>query len=242
MNENVKNDSTKKNIIIIILILVIIVMAGYILYDKNTISLKSKKVKENSKKVQTPIKEEKKEQEDEIKQLDLGKCINNSNVTYTDSHLATNTDTTSGISMNINPDKTSVTLSINWNIFGPISMSSSWSPETRTYQVDGFSGQIKDVYVGMTGQDATGITLFYLMEDSTVEYTPMFNFKTDSQGNSYYEMNYKTENSFASSGKINTVTDVINIYTVSATNGTGWTTTIGAKKDGSFYDLGSLIK
>ena len=178
MNENIKNDSKKKNIIIIILILVIIAMGGYILYDKNTISLKSKEVKENSKKVQTPIKEEKQEQE-EIKPLDLNKCIN---------------------------------------------------------------GQIKDVYVGITGQDAMGITLFYLMEDGTVEYTPMFNFKTDSQGNSYYEMNYKTENSFTSSGKINTVTDVIKIYTVSATNGTGWSTTIGAKKDGSFYDLGSLIK
>lgn len=241
MNENIENDSKKKNIIIIILILVIIAMGGYILYDKNTISLKSKEVKENSKKVQTPIKEEKQEQE-EIKPLDLNKCINNSNVTYTDSHLATNTDTTSGISMNINPDKTSVTLSINWNTFGPISMSSSWAPETRTYQINGFSGQIKDVYVGITGQDAMGITLFYLMEDGTVEYTPMFNFKTDSQGNSYYEMNYKTENSFTSSGKINTVTDVIKIYTVSATNGTGWSTTIGAKKDGSFYDLGSLIK
>lgn len=239
MNENIKNDSKKKNIIIIILILVIIAMGGYILYDKNTISLKSKEVKENSKKVQTPIKEEKQEQ---IKPLDLNKCINNSNVTYTDSHLATNTDTTSGISMNINPDKTSVTLSINWNTFGPISMSSSWAPETRTYQINGFSGQIKDVYVGITGQDAMGITLFYLMEDGTVEYTPMFNFKTDSQGNSYYEMNYKTENSFTSSGKINTVTDVIKIYTVSATNGAGWSTTIGAKKDGSFYDLGSLIK
>ena len=38
------------------------------------------------------------------------------------------------------------------------------------------------------------------------------------------------------------MSNVIKLYTVDASNGSGWRTTIGATSDGSFYDLGDIIK
>lgn len=87
-----------------------------------------------------------------------------------------------------------------------------------------------------------GITLFYLMEDGTVEYTPMFTKKRDSQNNSYYDStsingNYETKRA------ITGVRDAIKLYTVNSYVESGGVsmTTIAATKDGSFYDLGILI-
>ena len=75
----------------------------------------------------------------------------------------------------------------------------------------------------------------------SVEYTPIFIQKTDSQNNTYYDMNYSSANQFSTNGTIAGVANVIKFYTVNASNGSGWLTTIGATRDGSFYDLGAVI-
>ena len=82
-----------------------------------------------------------------------------------------------------------------------------------------------------------GITLFFIMEDNTVEYMPMFINKTD-----HYEMNYQNNDSFKVSGTLSDVKDVYKLYNVdSSKENASSKTTIAAKKDGSFYDLGAII-
>lgn len=77
------------------------------------------------------------------------------------------------------------------------------------------------------------------MSDGTVEYKPLFNL----QG----QMNYTSSDGtskdhFETKGMVSGVSGVINLYNVSAnTTDFGWCTTIGAKADGSFYDLGDII-
>lgn len=152
--------------------------------------------------------------------------------------------------MRINPDKKSITLNIDWPVFGPLSMTAAYSSNVEEYQITGFSKEIKQAFVGELGQDAMGITLFYLMEDNTVEYTPMFTLNTSNPNSTHYEMNYSYEKSpdgritgtyFTTRGPINGVKDIIKLYVANASNGSGWITTIGATKDGSFYDLGAII-
>ena len=50
-----------------------------------------------------------------------------------------------------------------------------------------------------------------------------------------------TGEKFVTSGAVKGVEGVVKLYVVSASNGTGWSTTIGAKADGSFYDIGKAL-
>ena len=142
--------------------------------------------------------------------------------------------------------------------FGPHSGASAWGKETEKYDVENLSGKVKAGYVGEVGQDVTGTTLFYLMDNGTVEYTKMFVIKTNPDGTTYYNMNYTYEKDsngkitgqhFESQGKVNGVEDAYELYTVDAVpdDGSdgpkigGYVTTIASKKDGSFYDLGNVI-
>lgn len=249
MLEEVKEKKkSKKGLIITIIFLVLIILGlvGYICYDKGIIF--SKVESENKQSTTKAVDEDKTIiEETTIKELDLSKCLNTSNISYSNSSDVAGDY---GLSMNINSDKKSITLSIDWNKFGPLSTASAWAAEVKTYQISGFSKTISSTFVGDVGQDATGITLFYIMSDGTVEYTPLFNLKYDSQNNSYYEMNYTydyssdgriTNQYFVTKGSISGVSDVVKLYNVDASNNSGWRTTIGAKANGSFYDLGNVI-
>lgn len=249
-DQTLTNKSSKKNngpmIIIIVLVIIILGMGVYILYEKGVIlsdvNVEDKETsnkKNINKKKQTVQNND--TTSDEIKPLDVTKCLNNSsNNTYSN---PTDVEEKIGLSMSVNSDKRGVTLSVDWNTFGPISGASMWNGNTEQYQVTKFDKDIKSTFLGGVGQDATGAILFYLMEDGTVEYTPVFNTKTDTQGNVYYTVNYASgdDTHFEVKGTVPNVSDVIKLYQISASNGSGWSTTIGAKKDGSFYDLGSII-
>lgn len=243
----------KKGVIVLVIVLVLIIvgLAGYICYDKGIIFSKTDNVKKEEKKKADKDKtsDTKNNADDKvtIKELDLAKCLNTNNISYSN---ASDTAGDYGLSMNINPDKTSITLSIDWNKFGPLSSASTWAPVVENYQITGFSKNVIATFVGDLGQDPKGITLFYLMADGTVEYTPMFQLKYDGQNNSYYAMSYTFEYSadgritgehFVTKGTINGVTDVIKLYNADASSGSGFRTTIGSKADGSFYDLGNII-
>ena len=243
MNGNITIKEKKSKgpvIIIIILVLVIVGLSTYILSDKGIIFTNKEEKTESNKKDTT--KTDKKnnndnttKEDDTIKPLDLSKCLNNSTNTYSDQSEATASKY--GLSMSINQDKMSVTLNIDWATFGG---ASAYASTEKTYQVTGFTSKVKAAYIGDVGQDATGITLFFLMEDSTVSYMPMFIWKKDTQGNGYSQMNYTNDN-FVIKGVLPTAKDVINLYIANASNGSGYITTIAATKDGSFYDLGLLF-
>lgn len=254
MNENINNENNNKRLITIILVLVVIIlgMGIYITIDKGVISInlsqKEKKNKDNNKisKNKENEKEKNIEEQEEIKPLDLSKCLNNNNNTIYSNPSESLGD--HGLAVEITQDKTTAILSIDWNKFGPLSTATAWSSSVEKYPITGFTKNITSAFVGGYGQDSMGTTLFYLMDDRTVEYTPMFNQKPDNQGNSYYEMNYSLDNSttgqhFATKGQITGVKNIVKLYIANAStsNGSGWVTTIAATKDGSFYDLGNLI-
>lgn len=227
-------------IIIIILVLVVVGLSTYILSDKGIIFTNKEEKTESNKKdtTKTDNNDNTTKEEDTIKPLNLSKCLNNSTNTYSDQSEAPTSNY--GLSMSINQDKMSITLNIDWATFGPISGATAYVGTEETYQITGFTSKVKSAYIGDVGQDATGITLFFLMEDSTVSYMPMFIWKKDTQGNIYQVMNYTNDN-FIIKDVLPTAKDVINLYTVNASNGSGWITTIAATKDGSFYDLGLLF-
>ena len=235
-------------VLIGIFIAIILSMGIYIAYDKGVIfSSAGNEEKESSRNEDNTEEETEVDEDYEIKALDLSKCLNNSTNAYRN---ASDVEGNYGLSMKVNSDKKSVTLSVDWGTFGPLSTVSAWTDSVATYNITGFSKNVDSVFVGDLGQDAKGITLFYLMSDGTVEYTPMFIKKTDSQNNIYYDMNYVQDYSsdgkvagqhLVTKGPIVGVSDVVKLYTVDASNGSGWKTTIGATRDGSFYDLGDVI-
>lgn len=244
-----KGSSTVLIIIIVVLVLIIIGLIGFICYDRGLQSSTNKNdIKETNSKANKKDRKDT-EKKETVKKLDLSKSLNTSNVSYKN---ASDTIGDYGLSMNINSDKKSITLSIDWNKFGPLSTASAWSPAIETYQITGFTKEIASTFVGELGQDAMGLTLFYLMTDGTVEYTPMFNLVNFGQANTHYEMNYSYNYSadgrvvgdpyFVTKGTVSAVTSVIKLYNVDAYSDTGARTVIGAKADGSFYDLGTIIK
>ena len=247
MNGNITIKEKKSKgpvIIIIILVLVIVGLSTYILSDKGIILTNKEEKTESNKKDTTKTNKKDNDdnttkEEDTIKPLDLSKCLNNSTNTYSDQSEAPASKY--GLSMSINQDKMSVTLNIDWASFGPISGATAYVGTVKAYQITGFTSKVKNAYVGSIGQDITGVTLFFLMEDSTVSYMPMFVLRKDDLGNIREKMNY-TDDNFTVTGLLPKVKDVVNLYTVTSTSGvSSASTTIGATKDGSFYDLGELF-
>ncbi len=254
-NVEAKGEKKKYTILIVCLLLLILGLVGYIAYDHKLLfssdveqeEKKAEKKKETEKENSEPL-ESATEESSAPKALNLSLCLNNPGVTYSS---PTQEEGKYGLSMTINPEQTSITLNIDWNTFCSIVSSvvyggGTCSQTIESYQITGFTKKVQQVFIGDLGQAANGITLFYLMEDGTVEYTPMFVRKTDAQGNSWYVLNYSGNNAatvhFESSGMVPSAKDVIQFYKVSASNGSGWITTIGATKEGSFYDLGVGIQ
>lgn len=197
-------------------------------------------------------KEEKnveKEKEVEIKELDLTKCLNNTEIQYSNPNQS---QENTWFSAEINDDKKSVTVTVNWDELIDNSFQKT-STGMKTYQAKGFDKKIKKVYIDGFGQDYTsGQVLFYLMEDGTVEYTPLYISKQDINSprilfyvnlTSVTDINGNVvEEYFESDGVIPEVTDVVDFYSVGASGERfGWHTTIAATSDGAFYDLFEII-
>ena len=188
------------------------------------------------------------EVKDEIKPLDLNKSLNTTGINYSDPKELSDGREEIGVSVKNNDG---LKLAINWPKFGPYSTASAWSDTTIEYDITNLSGTVKEGIVAGVGQDSVGTTVFYLMNDGTVEYTRMFKKTTDNSGHTYYVMNYTYEKEsdgkitgqhFESEGKVSGAKDVIKLYSVNASSGHfGHVTVLGATKDGSFYDLGNAI-
>ena len=231
-NQNNNKKGKGSTVVIILLILIILGLVAYIAYDKGLI-LKDK----------TETTEENKTTTEEIKAVDLTKCLNTTNLIY--SNLNENQENV-GLEILTNSDTTK--LKINWDKFGPISGATAWASTNEELNITNLATKVKSGFVGGEGQDPKGTILFYLMEDGTVEYTKVFNLVE----NVGYNVNYVyaqditgkiTGQHFESQGKVKNVENVVKIYTAQVSNGqTGYMTTIAAKKDGSFYDLGYAIR
>ena len=94
-----------------------------------------------------------------------------------------------------------------------------------------FEKEIKDIYFGGIGQDATGDIILFLMSDGTVEYIPV-----------YQALLSNGIEGLTSYGVLPNITDVVKFYTVNASAGMSGSVSILAQtKDGTLYDLAPII-
>lgn len=98
-----------------------------------------------------------------------------------------------------------------------------------TTKLEDFDKNVVDVYIGGFGHTVGNEVLFFLLEDGTVEFMPI--------------AHALQNNTIKSYGKLDGVSDVIEFITGNANivNGSGWATTYAVRKDGSFYDLNTII-
>ena len=233
--EEKKKNNVGLIILVVILLLACAGMGAFIFINKDKLI-----TKENTSATEkNSNKKESKQEDTKIAELDLSKCLNKTNVTYSNPVEA---KTSIGLTPTVDEGKRSITINTDGSKFGPVStLSSYYSGEYKMY-VDGFDKNIEDVYVGELGQDSVGTTLLYVMEDGTVQYTKIFKKATDASGNQYYTLNTYQQGEdnyrFHVDGTAKDVKDVVKIYNVNATTtGSGAGTAIAATKDGSFYDL-----
>ena len=224
-----QNNSSSK--LIILLGVIIGILAYFFFNNQNTV--KEKKVEENN------STEEKTTKED-IKPLDLTKSMNTTNITYQNEKDLNNSN--NSIKLKINKNKKSVTITINWDeLIKENTYLKGKYKGIESYQVEGFEKNIKSAYIGVLGDNYSGTTLFYLMEDNTVEYTSLYTPKTNMDNITFYDINF-SEETFTNHLIVPEFKNVYKINSVSATdNNKTYNTVIAVLKDGSFYDLNPFI-
>ena len=242
-------------IIIGFLIAVIAGLAVYIVLDKKdsdkstddkkqTSETKKEEKKENKEENKEEKKDDKKEevkdlsnQTFDLANFDETKIINKASDTIKyikDGVVETSTSLNSvhpEVMVSTNQD---VKVRINWNDLCYLGGESKEFPYAVNVGYD-----IRNVYVGGWGQGAGNNTLFYLLKDGTVAYTPI---TSDVAPTYVNDPSIKTLNS---EGKIEGVEDVVMLATVQVgfTNAAagGYATTIAIKADGTFYDLREIL-
>ena len=232
----------KRNIFVyltVILSLVVVGLVGYIIYDKTT---EDDVVVERVE--PTPSNKE------VVKELDITKCNNGvEGVTYSKPKVVTSAY---GLEAKVNDDKLGVTVFVEGaGVFNKnVSTITSHERDESNYNlvVNGFDKKIDKVFIGEFGQDATGISLIYLMEDRTVSYTRLFKKNYDETNTLYFTLNNVSESNnnfiFNVDEEYAEIGDIVGIYNAeySIPNGGGASTVIASLKDGSFYDLSKYME
>ncbi len=219
MEGQVKSKNTGLKVTIGILILIVIGMGVYIAYDKGVIFKTSTTKEEKKEKVEKKV-EEKEQKEEKLKPLlfDSNKCINNDEMEYSIN------SSQFGVGVSLNPDRRSVRFSGDWGIFGD-------KLSNFEYNINNFQSNISDVAIAVFGYDGYSSAIVYLMEDGTIEYTPI--------------RKAKEANDFKSYGKVNGIEDIVSIKIIygkvkNSPVGGGYSVA-AIKEDGTFYDLSKFI-
>lgn len=247
-NQNELQNNKKGNglvVVVIILILLVLALGGYICYDK---LLSNKQVNEPN---QAEEKKDNKETEEskqletfDISKFDGSQVINgNSDVKYSSQAMeASNSEKKSKsdgtniefLKAELQSDSKSIIANVNW-----AEMYFDRESKNYTYIISNFNNKIRKVYVSGWGQAMGADTIFYLMEDGTVEYTPITSKIVKESVDTPDTVILK------SYGKIQNVEDVVMIATVSAgpanSQTGGYMALVGIKADGSFYDISKIL-
>ena len=266
---DVKDNNKYLKFVIPIIIIILIISCSILFIKKDSIfsnkeekqksneikkdNKKSKEVKETKEeKEPNEEKENKEETEEENKntysnstrhyvEIDPSKSLNTKDYKYS---YVTDEDENIGLTLKINNDKRSVTVTIYEKASKTISniQHSTWSPDPFDKQITGFNKNIKSTYIGGLGQDVTGTILYFIMEDSTVQYAKLFERKTNPDGTGYYNTALYDEK--LTIKEVPDINGIVKLYgaNASAPQSTGYYTTLAAKADGSFYDLSQIIK
>ncbi len=271
--DDVKNKGLNP-IIIIFIILIIIATGSFIYINKDKLS-NNKPSQETQEKTKIQNNEDKKEQTEETKEQteeknnqdeedrkkwiekmqkgDLSsKCLNcKENTYYTFPETETNAEVEPHFILK--NDNNKVLLTINWNSFCGWSKLKECPSGKKEYQITGFDKKVKSVLDGGFGQAIDGTVFFYLLEDGTIMYNPLFSsnpsehpiIKTDEH---YSEGTFEPNSLIAQTPK-EALKDITALYQVSVTHHTedgGWAggavTTIAMKADGTFYDLEKMLQ
>lgn len=173
--------------------------------------------------------------QDEIKPLDITKNLNNNGKEYDDPTELSNKLDYIGISLSKVDSKTAKLSYDDPDKFCVFYRNNCDTFKTRGSENITFDKELDQVYIGGQGQDSTGTILFYLMKDGTVQY---FRTTNRSAGLSYNDIPNKNE------GTIVGANGIVKLYSATVVNRPvgSYSTTIGATKDGSFYDLGYMIE
>ena len=176
----------------------------------------------------------------EFAALDFDKCINKKDTAYKP-HIGDMSQL--GINIIVNNDLKSVSIQ-----YSSLKLNETyalgWGTTRGDYESLGtktLSKKISQVFIGGYGQAAGNDVILYLMEDGTVQYTPIY--KEITSDTWKQSDNSKKLNSY---GEIPNVEQVVGLSLATVTfkdspTG-GHVTTIARRADGSFYDLGELLR
>lgn len=177
--------------------------------------------------------EENNETEEEVSDnsldFDTSKIVNGNADTYTlvnNGHTinASLDETRKVVTLSYNRKVLSDTYTLNWDLTGV----EDYVYENKQLT---FEKEIKDIYFGGIGQDATGDIILFLMSDGTVEYIPV-----------YQALLSNGIEGLTSYGVLPNITDVVKFYMVNASAGMSGSVSILAQtKDGTLYDLAPII-
>ncbi len=216
---------TNKGIIITLIVFIIIALVEcwYILTIKKVIPdylkiVKEEKVVEEKVEANEEVKEEPKEEVD--LSFDITKCQN-----CDDDFEYVINDFGDFITAELINDKT-----VNINLRDISKFDSSIQTSGQNEYTINFDKKIRNIYIIGYGLDAANETLIYLMEDGTLEYTPI--------------INAVKNNTIKSYGTINNVKNVVSIYNVRKDyKGPvgGSTSYLAQSSDGTLYDLANLL-
>lgn len=241
--ENKQKNKLGLGILIGVLIGLFLGLGAFIIYDKVIDKDKKENVVDNKK--NDGIDKDQSNGDDVVTDFDLNKvnfskpAINGmDNVGY---NLADNEAPKMGLGINLNNDKKSATVTIDWSKYFEIYGISATTGETRNYKITNFEKEISDVYVSGFGQESGYETAFYIMKDGTVEYTPINN-ALGNNGSSASTV-------LKSYGQVDGVSGIVKV--VSATDyglGNSDESYIGGsyvvlavKADGTFYDISKIL-
>ena len=227
-----ENKKSKTGLHVFVGILLGIIICGGVVFATYSLGYLTFNQVEETEKTETN-NEENNEAEEEVSDnsldFDTSKIINGNADTYTlvnNGHTinASLDETRKVVTLSYNRKVLSDTYTLNWDLTGV---------EDYVYENKqlNFEKEIKDIYFGGIGQDATGDIILFLMSDGTVEYIPV-----------YQALLSNGIEGLTSYGVLPNITDVVKFYTVNASAGMSGSVSILAQtKDGTLYDLAPII-
>lgn len=140
----------------------------------------------------------------------------------------------SGTNIYLDSRQTKVTVSINHYLISQ-NYGLGWvtSNDDYTYEPHEivFEQKVVDIFFGGIGQDASGDTLLFLLEDGTVQYLPL-------------KKAYSTDHeNLKSYGTLSGISNIVKFYSANSLSQMGSSVTILAQdEDGNLYDLATLLQ
>lgn len=202
---------------------------GYALYSQDILSFQSTKVQtkenNNQKSDETTLEAEK------VNYIfDSNKVVNSS----ADGYTLTVPSHASGTNVSLDNSQTKVTISINHHLISQ-NYGLGWVTSSEDYSYEPheivFNQKIVDIFFGGIGQDASGDTMLFLMEDGSVQYLPL-------------KKAYSTDHeNLKSYGELSGISNIVKFYSANTLSQMGSGITILAQdKEGKIYDLSKILQ